>query len=46
MLEELYCDCGVSLSPAIDLLVGLSFFEVSLNFHLVEAWAGDFGLSA
>ena len=45
---ELYCDYGVPLWPAMGLLVGLSFFEVLLNFHLVEGWMerGGVGLSA
>ena len=45
MLGELYCDGGVLLWPAMGRLVGLSFFEVSSNFCLVEAWTGGFGLS-
>ena len=45
VLGELYCDYGVHLWPAMGLLVGLLFFEVSLNFRLVDAWAGGFGLS-
>ena len=46
VLGELYCDYMVCLWPAMGLLVGLPFFEVSLNFRLVDAWAGGFGLSA
>ena len=46
VLGELYCDCGVPLWPAMGLLVGLLFFEVSLNFRLVEEWARGFGLCA
>ena len=30
------CPCGQPLGH----LAGLSFFEVSLNFRLVDAWAG------
>ena len=38
VIREPYCDFGVPLWPAMGLLVGLSFFEVSLSFGLVEAW--------
>ena len=37
MLGKLYYDCWVPLLPAIGLLVGMLFFEVSLDFHLVKA---------
>ena len=37
-LRKLYCDFGVPLWPVMGLLVDLSFFDVSLNFCLVEGF--------